>query len=134
MTDTVLAPPPPDLADFYRQISETIPHMVWATRPTGEFEFCNATCAEYTGRSIDELAGDGWRESVHPEDLPECVAIWLRCLTTGSPFDCRYRLRRYDGSFRWHRARALPLRNRHAPDQVPAPADFAAFRAGSWSG
>ncbi len=111
MTDTVLAPPPRDLADFYRQISETIPHMVWATRPTGEFEFCNATCAEYTGRSIDELSGDGWRESVHPEDLPECLAIWMRCLASGTPFDFRYRLRRYDGSFRWHQARALPLRD-----------------------
>ena len=36
---------------------------------------------------------------------------WRHSTVTGTDFDCEYRIRRHDGAFRWHAARAVPVRN-----------------------
>lgn len=88
---------------LYREIVESIRHMVWIAAADGTIEYVNARCVEYTGFSSAELRAGEWRRVYHPDELDTCVARWKGALSSGEPFEADYRLRRADGAFRWHR-------------------------------
>ncbi len=93
-----------------RFLAEAIPQQVWTARADGDLDFVNQRVLEYFGTSEAEVLGSGWRASVHPDDLSECVSRWSESLRTGREYECQFRLRRADGLYRWHLARALALR------------------------
>jgi len=93
----------------FRTLTEALPHMVWTAEPDGAPDYLNARNTEYTGLTPEQLRGRDWRSTLHPEDVPRCVELWTRSTATGELFEAEYRLRRADGAFRWHLARALAL-------------------------
>jgi PAS domain S-box-containing protein len=97
--------------DFFRQLSEGIPQLVWITRPDGYHEYYNQRWYDYTGLTAEQTAGEGWRSAFHPEDLPEAGARWAHSMRTGEPYEVEYRCRRHDGVWRWHLGRAHPVRD-----------------------
>jgi len=94
----------------YRLIAETIPHMVWATAPDGDADYFNSQLLAYTGLSAAELAGQRWREIIHPDDRERVSAAWSTAARTGAPYMVECRLRRADSAYRWHHVAALSLR------------------------
>ena len=110
-----LDPPGPAEAEqatgLYRMIAETIPHMVWTAGADGRLDFFNRRCSEYTGLPAASLEGWGWKSVVHPEDWERCLASWTRALQSGERYEIEYRLRRADGTYRWHHGSAVPLRD-----------------------
>lgn len=96
-----------------RFLAESIPQQVWTAQPDGELDFVSRRVLDYFGLPEAEMLGSGWREAVHPDDLEACAEQWSRSLETGDEYECQFRLRRADGTYRWHLARALALR---APD------------------
>jgi signal transduction histidine kinase len=50
-------------------------------------------------------------DHVHPEDQQKAMADWMHCVESGANYEAEYRLRSRDGSYRWFRARALPIRD-----------------------
>src|SRR5688572_20995280 len=103
---------PEDAAVLYRLIAETIPHIVWTARADGALDFFNRRCLEYTGIDVATLAGWGWKNVVHPQDWDRCLASWTRALQTGERYEIEYRLRRFDGVFRWHHGSAVSVQDR----------------------
>ncbi|MFP2907713.1 PAS domain-containing protein [Pyxidicoccus sp. 3LFB2] len=97
--------------DLFRQIAESIPHLIWLTRPDGYHDYYNASWYEYTGLTPEQTAGAGWMNAFHPEDLPEAGRRWAHSLRTGEPYEVEYRCRRYDGVWRWFLGRARPVRD-----------------------
>ena len=97
-------------AQFFRQVAETLPHMVWTARPDGSTDYFNARVFEYTGRTLQQLEGWGWRSMVHPDDWQRCLARWTKAFKKGQPYEVEYRLRRRDGRYFWHLGSAMPLR------------------------
>jgi PAS domain S-box-containing protein len=95
----------------YRLLAETIPQMVWMARRDGFVEYFNARWREYTGLPVAETLGWKWEEVVHPDDRPAAIAAWTAALAAGEPCEVEFRLRRHDGEYRWHIARALPVRD-----------------------
>lgn len=96
----------------FRQLAETIPHLVWTAEPDGGLDYFNQRAFDYTGMSFEQLIGWGWEPVVYPGDLPATLERWQRSLRTGETFEVEYRLRRAsDGTFRWHLGRALPVRD-----------------------
>src|SRR3954467_15708500 len=98
-------------AGLYRLILETIPHMVWTGRADGHLDFFNQRCYAFTGVDLHGLEGWGWKSVVHPDDWERCLATWTRALQSGERYEIEYRLRRADGSYRWHHGSAVPLRD-----------------------
>jgi formate hydrogenlyase transcriptional activator len=94
-----------------RQVIDTLPTLVWCTRPDGSTEFLNKRWHDYTGCSPEESRVHGWRPTVHPEDLPRVVAKGQELLASGQPGGVEARIRRHDGVFRWFLMRAEPLRD-----------------------
>lgn len=90
----------------YRMLSEGLIHHVWTARPDGRLDHVNKRTVDYFGRTAEELIGRGWQDVVHPEDLPNCIEKWTRSLSTGEDYEVEFRLRRHDGQYLWHVARA----------------------------
>jgi PAS fold len=53
--------------------------------------------------------GNGWAEGVHPEDLPDCPKTYLGASGKREIFEMHYRLKRYDGAYRWIFDRGVPF-------------------------
>lgn len=94
-----------------REIADQLPVIVWAADSAGRFDFFNAQWARVTGHPNPKETED-WRAVVHPDDAATAFGAWERSFTQGEPFESEYRLRQYDGSWRWTLSRALPLKGR----------------------
>src|SRR6266540_1785612 len=96
----------------YRFLAESQPDQIWTATPNGELDYVNQRAVDYFETSFTEMVEAGWTNVVHPEDLPRRLERWQRSLDTGQPYENELRLRRADGSYRWHLTRALPMRDR----------------------
>lgn len=95
----------------FRTLANTMPQMVWATRPDGFHDYYNARWYEFTGVPEGSTDGEGWNGMFHPEDQERARALWLHSLQTGEPYQVEYRLRHQSGAYRWTLGRALPVRD-----------------------
>ncbi len=94
----------------FRAVAEALPNHVWTSRPDGLLDWFNEQVYAYSGARQGELDGQGWAMLVHPDDLAAAAASWGAALASEHPYEAEFRLRRADGVYRWHIARALPLR------------------------
>jgi PAS domain S-box-containing protein len=97
--------------DRHRSVAEALPQMVWAATSTGDMYYYSARWFQYTGCPTERLLGWGWQPFLHPADLEGCLKTWTHSLTHGTPFEAENRLKRADGTYRWHLSRALPIRD-----------------------
>jgi PAS domain S-box-containing protein len=95
-----------------REIIETMPSMIWSTGPDGEPTHVNQRVIDYTGCRFEDLLNLGWGEFIHPDDFPETAKMFDHSIQTGESYQAVHRLRRADGQYRWHHARAEPLRDK----------------------
>src|SRR2546422_10914740 len=97
--------------DYLRLTIDTIPVLAWSNRPDGSNEFLNQRWLDYTGPTIEEARGWGWKVAIHPDDLPQLLDVWQGLLVSGKPGELEARLRRADGVYRWFLFRVEPLRD-----------------------
>jgi PAS domain S-box-containing protein len=95
----------------FRVLADAMPQMVWSTKANGDHDYYNQIWYDYTGLSFEETKDTGWSNVLHPEDYERAVKVWNTCLKTGDNYEIEYRMRRFDGEYRWFLARALPLKN-----------------------
>lgn len=87
------------------------PLQLWTARPNGELDFVNQAVAHYFGRTREEMLRWGWADLVHPDDLEKVGERWSEALESGRPYCVHFRLRRHDGVYLQHLARAEPFRD-----------------------
>ena len=97
----------------YRFLAETIPVQIWTARPDGSLDYVSQRVSDYFGVTSAQILEDGWKDIVHPDDLPGVAERWMRSLSTGEPYEVEFRLRGADGTYRWHLARALAQLDEH---------------------
>jgi PAS domain S-box-containing protein len=95
----------------FRTLAEAIPQQVWTALPNGALDFVNQRVVDYFAVPEESILGAGWQEVLHPEDLPASAKSWMHSLQTGEEYETELRLRRADGSYRWHLGRALSSRD-----------------------
>jgi two-component system cell cycle sensor histidine kinase/response regulator CckA len=98
------------LAEF-RLLAESIPQVVWVTRPDGWNVYVNQQWTDYTGLRLDESTGHGWNKPFHPDDQQRARDAWALATTTSSLYSVECRLRRADGVYRWWLIRGVPVRD-----------------------
>ncbi|MDX6242406.1 MAG: hypothetical protein QOE76_129 [Frankiales bacterium] len=92
-------------------IAESIPHIVWTASTDGATTYFNRQGTDYTGFPRETNYEWNWVTLVHPDDAERAARTWQHAATTGEDFALEYRIRRFDGVFRWHAGRAVPLRD-----------------------
>ena len=96
---------------FHRQVLESIPGMVFTTRPDGYCDYQSQQWVEYTGVPMSEHVGDGWNKLLHPEDSARAFDDWQAAVEGRAPYDLEYRVRRHDGAYEWFKVIARPIRD-----------------------
>lgn len=94
-----------------RRILDAMPHMVWSTTAAGDVDFYNEEWYRVTGAARGSTDGIGWTDVLHPDDQSIAWERWSRSIATGHHYEVEYRLRRHDGQYQWHLARARPIRS-----------------------
>src|SRR6266853_365526 len=99
--------------DALRRAADTTPAFIHTSRPDGYLDYFNRGWLDFFGKSLEEVCGWRWTESIHPDDVDEIVQKWHAALASGEPFEIEARVRRADGSYRAFLHRKLPLRDDH---------------------
>jgi PAS domain S-box-containing protein len=96
-----------------QRYAEAMPQMAFMTDAQGEVTYFNSQHYEYFGVDRTEREGSRWKTQniVHPDDLQMSIDAWAESVRTGNTYQVQYRLRRHDGMYRWHLARAIPDRD-----------------------
>ncbi len=95
----------------FRQLAENIQNVFWITSPdSSEIIYVSPAYEEIWGRSCEDLYQRrlSCLSTIHPEDRDRMEAA-LKRQTRG--YDEEYRIVRPDGSIRWIRDRAFPVRD-----------------------
>ncbi len=85
----------------FRLVANTAPVLIWMAATDKLCTFFNQGWLSFTGRSMEQELGEGWLSSVHPEDVQRCLGIYSASFDARAEFEMEYRLRRFDGEYRW---------------------------------
>ncbi|PXY46006.1 PAS domain S-box protein [Flavobacterium hydrophilum] len=93
----------------FRSLTESIPQLIWETDEKGNALFASGKWVEYTG--IQPNGEAEWKAMIHPDDYEENIKTWANSLATGEGYRSDVRVRRHDGTYRWHAVIGEPVLN-----------------------
>lgn len=96
-----------------RQMAESMPQIVWITRPDGWNIYFNQQWMDYTGLTLEESTGHGWNKPFHPDDQQRAWDAWENATRYLGKYSLECRLRRADGEYRWWLVRGVPVLDEH---------------------
>ncbi len=85
----------------FRIMADTAPVMIWMTDTELSFNYFNKGWLDYSGNKLEHEIGDGWVKGVHDEDIDLVLNDFVSKLKSREKFSMEFRLKRYDGEFRW---------------------------------
>ena len=85
----------------FRLMADSTPTLIWMSATDKRCTFFNRGWLQFRGREMKEELGEGWIDGVHPEDLERCLSTYTKAFDLRERFEMGYRLRRYDGEYRW---------------------------------
>ena len=95
--------------EFLWHLLENIPAMIWMTDAEQSCVYVNRATLAFTGKSLAEMLGGSWRETIHPDDLVPLDANLAHHRQDHTPLCAEIRHRRHDGEYRWMQVRGQPL-------------------------
>jgi PAS domain S-box-containing protein len=98
----------------FRQLAENINEVFWMTDPqTTQLLYISPAYERVWGRSCQSLYANprSFMDAIHPDDQERVRSDVLEKQSWGEQVDKEYRVVRPDGSIRWVRDRAFPVKN-----------------------
>jgi PAS domain S-box-containing protein len=95
----------------FRTLADNIAQFAWMADETGSIFWYNKRWFDYTGTTLDEMKGWGWRKVHHPDHVDRVVKRIAHCFETGEEWEDTFPLRGRDGNYRWFLSRAMPIRD-----------------------
>ena len=98
----------------YATLTKSIPQLVWTCSSDGSCNYLSQQWEDYTGIPAEQQLGLNWLERViHPDDKQRTLAHWMGAVEEKHRYDIEYRIRRFDGEYRWFQTRGTPMRDSH---------------------
>ena len=97
----------------FRTMANAAPVLIWTSGVDKGFDYFNRSWLDFTNRTFDQELGNGWAQSVHPDDIDHVMRTYNAAFDCRIPFETQFRLRRADGDYRWMVNHGVP---RFAPD------------------
>ncbi|MFO1019442.1 MAG: PAS domain S-box protein [Planctomycetales bacterium] len=97
--------------DRFRTLADNISPFAWMTDEYGNVVWYNQRWFDYTGTTLEQMQGWGWRAVHHPDHVERVVAKLSRCFETGEYWEDTFPLRSKTGEYRWFLSRANPIRD-----------------------
>ncbi len=85
----------------FRNMADTAPVMIWVSGRDTLYNFFNKAWLDFTGLTIERGMGSGWADTIHPDDKIRYNDLYLAAFDKREKFTIDYRLRRWDGEYRW---------------------------------
>jgi PAS domain S-box-containing protein len=85
----------------FRQILDLNPLFVTVLGPCRERIYINRIGLDYLGTSLDRWRHTRPSAELHPDDVEPVQLHWHRAFSSHLPFECEFRARRSDGTYRW---------------------------------
>ncbi|MES2272049.1 MAG: PAS domain S-box protein [Pseudomonadota bacterium] len=129
----------------FHTFAQTMPNHVWTAQADGVLDWFNDRTLAYLGPDMATGQEHSWLDMLHPDDRPAATERWMTSVATGEIYETEFRIRRFDGEYRWHIVRALPIRspdgrilrwigtNTDIQDQKAAEAETARDRDRLWT-
>lgn len=93
----------------FRTLAETVPALLFVSSARGNVIYTNSAYQRYAGAEPENLLGLGYLDVLHPEDRPRAEHLWTQIAVSTQPYEIEHRMRRHDGTFRWHQVRGAPI-------------------------
>ncbi|MEX0784821.1 MAG: PAS domain-containing protein [Dehalococcoidia bacterium] len=93
----------------FRMMANVAPVLIRVAAPNGACAFINERWSAFTGRSAEEQLGEGWLESVHPEDRDSAREALAASVASRGPSEVEYRIRDAEAEYRWVLDRTVPI-------------------------
>ncbi|MCB1208341.1 MAG: PAS domain-containing protein [Verrucomicrobiales bacterium] len=95
----------------FRTLANHMSQFAWMGNANGDLFWYNQRWFDYTGSTLEDMKGWGWKAVHHPEHLDRVVAKFRDCLKKGIDWEDTFPLRGADGTYRWFLSRAVPIRD-----------------------
>jgi len=95
----------------FRALADNIPQLAWMTDPSGYIHWYNRRWLDYTGSTLEQSLGWGWRAFHHPDHVARVVEHFRAAFEHGEAWEDTFPLRGRDGNYRWFLSRAIPIRD-----------------------
>src|SRR5262249_24209882 len=94
-----------------RSLLDNMPGLLARLSPDATPEILNRPFLQYFGKTVEEIKNWRTSEIIHLDDLAHTEHVVGDAISSGQPFDLEYRLRRFDGVYRWFQSRGVPVRD-----------------------
>ena len=95
----------------FRNLANNMPQLAWMADEKGSIFWYNDRWFEYTGSTLKEMSGWGWRKALHPDHVQRVVDKITHCFQMGQDWKDTFPLRGKDGTHRLFLSNAVPIRN-----------------------
>ena len=95
----------------FELMADNITQLAWIGDAEGSLYWYNRRWFDYTGTTLEEMAGWGWEKVHHPDHIDRVVAHVKEGFGTGTEWEETFPLRGADGQYRWFLTRAVPLKD-----------------------
>lgn len=95
----------------FRNLADNMSQFAWMADENWWIYWYNRRWFEYTGTTLDDMKGWGWKEVHHPDHVDRVVASVKAAWKSGQPWEDVFPLRSATGEYRWYLSRAEPIRD-----------------------
>ena len=95
----------------FRALADSIPQLAWMGDKEGSIIWYNQRWYDYTGTTLEQVEGWGWKMVHHPEHLDRVVNRVRQSWESGEPWEDTFPLLGKDGQYRMFLSRAMPLKD-----------------------
>ena len=92
----------------FRHMADSAPALIWMTDEAAGLSFANMHFEHIFGVPAGDLAHQGWRRILHPDDFERFSAIFVAAFEARAPFRTEVRVIDRDGAVRWLRCEGVP--------------------------